>query len=200
MSVTPKHNTTSDRALDLINSGEPLNDMFISGELNLTGHDNFDKALSADNCIFEHLKGISSSYLKTFKFTNCEFKNCEFLFSYFLGGLVIDNCIFDSYLDFQAGGHNKNGNAVSITNSTFKNFVNFFDCWYESELIIRNNNFQKGTNLLGKPNGISVTFDINPMIENNRGQLDIGGEGDLKINTINLQGKYYSDNNRFKHL
>ncbi len=188
MNATPKHNITVLRALDLITSGQPLIDVFISGELDLfiPYKDNFEHDLIAQNCIFENFQGVGVQFAKTVSFLNCEFKECNFIGTYFLGGLNIDNSVFDSYLDMQAGGHNQDGKMVSITNSTFKSFVNFFDCWYQSEVIIKNNDFQKGTNLLGKPNGISVTFDVNPIIENNKGQLNIDGEADLKINTINF--------------
>jgi len=149
------------------------------GKLNLTGLDNFDRKIVIDNCVFEFFEGISSQFLKQVRLTNSEFKKCDFTFTYFLGGLEIQNCVFESYLDFQAGGHNKDGSEFSIRNSTFKNFVNFFDCWYESAVIIENNDFQQGTNLLGKhtSSGIETTFDVQPVIENNRGKLDIDGEG-----------------------
>jgi hypothetical protein len=82
-------------------------------------------------------------------------------------------------LDFQAGGHNKTGNPIIITNNNFKDFVNFFDCWYENEVTISNNNkFHKGTNLLGKPHNIPVTFDKEPIIKDNIGQLDLNNEGE----------------------
>jgi hypothetical protein len=81
-------------------------------------------------------------------------------------------------LDFQAGGHNKTGNPIIITNNNFKDFVNFFDCWYENEVTISNNKFHKGTNLLGKPHNIPVTFDKEPIIKDNIGQLELNNEGE----------------------
>ena len=83
--------------------------------------------------------------------------------------------------DFQAGGHNKNGNPVIILNNNFKGFVNFFDCWYENEVTICNNNFLKGTNILGKPNNISVTFYKKPIIKDNIGQLDLDNEEKVSL-------------------
>jgi hypothetical protein len=85
-------------------------------------------------------------------------------------------------LDFQAGGHNKQGNPLVITNNDFKEFVNFFDCWYENEVAIINNKFHKGTNLLGKPFDIPVRFDIQPDIRNNTGQLNLDNE-EGKVNS-----------------
>ena len=188
MSSTPKQNITADQAMEVINSGRALNDVFVSGQLDLTKcfKDKCEKEVIADNCIFESFEGSSVQFVQLVKLTNSKFIKCRFLYTYFLGGLIIDNCIFEGYLDMQAGGHNKK--AVSITNSTFKNFVNFFDCWYQGEVVIRNNHFQKGTNLLGAhtTSGIRTNFDVQPIIERNKGQLDIDGEADLEINIINL--------------
>ena len=96
--------------------------------------------------------------------------------------VVIENCTFDTYLDFQAGGHNKLGCQVKITNNDFKDFVNFFDCCYENEVTICNNRFDKGTNLFGKPNNIPVTFDVEPTIKDNAGRLDFDNEGERNEN------------------
>ena len=126
-----------------------------------------------ENCSVEHFSGSATEFLKPVSFINCHFKKCQFVFTYFLGGLTIDHCIFDNYLDFQAGGHNKTGNPVNITNNEFKEFVNFFDCWYEYEVTISYNNFQKGTNLLGKPYAIPVTFEKPAIIKENIGQIDL---------------------------
>ena len=51
-----------------------------------------------------------------------------------------------------------------------------------SEVIITNNKFHKGTNLLGKPHNLTVTFDVCPLIMGNFGQLDINSEGEMEIN------------------
>jgi hypothetical protein len=135
-----------------------------------------DKEIVIENCIVECLQISAIAFAKPMKFINCHFNECHFIFTCFLGGLFIDHCTFDHYVDFQSGGHNKDGNPVTITNNEFKGFVNFFDCWYESEVTISNNLFHKGTNLLGKLHDIGVTFDIAPTIKDNTGQLDINSE------------------------
>lgn len=178
MTIQPKHNISSERAIDLLTDGLPLTDIYIDGELTIEAHDFWNNEFVFDNCTIEYFSGTATQFNKPVKLTNCYFKKCQFAFTYFLGGLIIDNCTFDNYLDFQAGGHNRAGNPVIITNNNFKDFVNFFDCWYESEVIISNNKFWKGTNILGKPNNIPVTFDIGPSITGNIGQLDLDKEGE----------------------
>ncbi|UOK42168.1 MULTISPECIES: hypothetical protein [Flavobacterium] len=176
MKTEPKHNITTERATDLLKDGEPIIDFYIEGEVVIEGLDNWEKEVVFENCIIKHFSG-NIQFEKPVKLINCHFQKCEFFGAYFFGGLTIDNCTFDDYLDFCAGGHNKTGNPVIITNSNFKGFVNFFDCWYENEVIISNNKFHKGTNLLGKVHNIPVTFEIEPTIKENIGALDIDNEG-----------------------
>ncbi|RAJ98094.1 hypothetical protein LX87_03002 [Larkinella arboricola] len=177
MTTQPKQNITTERATGLLKGGQPLIDVYVDGELKLETNGIWDKDVVFENSIIENFSGSVTQFNNPVRLINCHFKNCQFVFTYFSGGLTIDNCTFDSYLDFQAGGHNKAGNAVIITNNGFNGFVNFFDCWYESDVIINNNRFCKGTNLLGKPNNIPITFDVEPVIENNIGELDINHEG-----------------------
>lgn len=179
VSIQPKHNITAERAIDLLNDGLPLTDVYVDGELKIEINEIWDKEVVFENCIFEYFSGSVTQFGKPVRITNCHFKSCQFVFTYFFGGLLIDNCTFDKYLDFQAGGHNKTGNSVIINNNNFKEFVNFFDCWYENEVIISNNKFQKGTNLLGQPNNIPVTFDKEAIINDNTGQLDLDNEGEM---------------------
>ncbi|WP_405369441.1 hypothetical protein [Nonlabens sp. Asnod2-A12] len=177
MTKTPKHNISQEKATALLNNGITLKDYYVEGELKIETVDGWNKEIVIENCIIEYFSGSVTQFEKAVSITNSRFKKCQFVFTYFLGGLEIDNCIFDSYLDFQAGGHNKFGNSVLISNNEFYGFVNFFDCWYENEFTAKKNNFLNGTNLLGKPHNIPVTFDIEPNIIDNIGQLNFDHEG-----------------------
>jgi len=65
--------------------------------------------------------------------------------------------------------------------------VNFFDCWFKSGVIVSNNDFKKGTNLLGNKDEVyRVQFDIEPVVENNTGSINLDGEGGENSNTIYL--------------
>ena len=178
MTTLPNHNISIERATDLINDGQPLIDFYITGELKIETMETWGKEVVIQNCILEYFSGSCTQFEKSVKFINSHFKKCQFVFTYFLGGLTIENCTFDSYLDFQAGGHNKANNAISIINNDFLDFVNFFDCWYESEVTICNNNFHRGTNLLGNPDKVLITFDIAPIVSKNIGHLDLDNEGE----------------------
>lgn len=170
--MRPKHSITAAKAINLLRDGVLLLDSYISGELKIETGETWDKTVILENCVLENFSGAVTQFNQPVRLINCHFKKCQFAFTYFLSGLVIDNCLFDNYLDLQAGGHNKAGKSIIIKNNYFAGFVNFFDCWYESEVIIIENHFQKGTNLLGKPHNIPVSFDVKPTIHGNLGQLD----------------------------
>jgi hypothetical protein len=99
-----------------------------------------------------------------------------FFASYFLAGLRVASCQFGSVVDVQGGGHNEGKREILLLNTTFKGFVNFFDCWFEGPVVVRGCRFEAGTNLLGnrgKP--FAVQFDVPPVIEDNFGELSVDG-------------------------
>jgi hypothetical protein len=174
MQINPIHNISAERAIDLLGNGLPLVDSYVEGEIKIIGDNNWNKELTIENCVIEYFEGSDSQFKKPIRFINTHFKDCRFIFSYFLQGLAFENCVFDKYLDFQAGGHNQAGYPVLIKNNTFFDFVNFFDCWYNGEIVIRDNKFLKGTNIESQKQYIS--FDIVPQIFNNTGQTNIEAE------------------------
>ena len=180
MTPQPAHTTTSEEAFQRLKDGQQLVSYNILGQLKLETTDTWDKEVVLKDCVVEYFSGSVTQFEKKVQFINCHFKKCQFVFTYFHGGLTIDNCRFDDYLDFQAGGHNKKSKPILITNNSFAGFVNFFDCWYENEVVVTNNNFVEGTNLLSSPSDIPVTFDIDPIIKNNQGTLDVDSEGILQ--------------------
>lgn len=180
MKFFPKHKISAEQAFDLLKEGQSISDALIYGVLRIEVNGNWEQELVFENCVFEFFSGSVTHFAKPVRFSNCRFKNCQFVFSYFLAGLFIENCTFEQYLDFQAGGHNKAGALVELKNNHFEGFVNFFDCWYESEVRICDNRFEKGSNLLGSPKNIPVRFDVTPLINNNNGSLDHDHEGTRK--------------------
>jgi len=90
----------------------------------------------------EKLNSPSLEFHHLLTLIDSDFRTCEFAFAYFEKGLIIEGCVFESYLDFQAGGHNKN-HAFTIKNSTFSEFVNFFDCWFQNTVEITGNEFKR---------------------------------------------------------
>jgi len=164
----------SETAGDLLSQGLPLVNLFIQGDFKIIRDTAYQKEIVINNCIVENFDGSSTQFEIPIKLTNTHFIDCHFEFSYFSKGLLIENCVFEKYLDFQAGGHNQIGYPIAISNNTFLDFVNFFDCWYNGEVFVTNNNFSKGTNIESKNQ--YITFGKVPSIINNTGQTNIESE------------------------
>ncbi|KAA9338709.1 hypothetical protein F0P96_07765 [Hymenobacter busanensis] len=179
-SLTP---ITADEALQKIQALEPLRGYHVQGALDLANlatdhYTYFSYPLVIEHCRIDEISGSGGfAFEQPVTLRQAHFAKASFIFAYFLKGLDIEGCTFDSYLDFQAGGHNKPGCPVRLVGNAFKGFVNFFDCQYEAEVQIENNDFQEGTNLLGAPFNIPVTFDVPLVQTNNRGKLDHNHEG-----------------------
>ncbi|MCD0487941.1 hypothetical protein LPB86_06855 [Pedobacter sp. MC2016-14] len=115
-----------------------------------------DSEIIIDNCIIEKL--LFHSYWPK-------------------GGLIFNNNKVLSYVDYQMGGHNEQ--PIKISNNTFEEFVNFFDCQFEAKVEVCNNIFLKGTNLLGNEGeGFQNSFDNGIITENNKGLINLDGFGD----------------------
>jgi hypothetical protein len=170
MNIHPTHSISSATGMDMINSGFPLVDAYIQGELKFDSGNKCNKMLVFRNCIIEYIEAIMVEFTEKVEFTNCHFKNAQFIFSYFCKGFIIENCSFDRDLDLSSGGHNEIGHPVLINNNSFSGFVNFFDCQFTGQISVTGNRFLSGTNISAKNQ--LLTFDFPAIIENNTGKLD----------------------------
>ncbi|SHE65507.1 hypothetical protein [Pedobacter caeni] len=174
MTNNPIDTISANEAKKNISSGIPLRNVFITGTLNIENGSEWDKEMIIENCIIENLVCISIQFNKQVTIKNTHIKAASFDFCYFIGGLIIDSCQFDEYLDFNAGGHNSKGNFIIINGNHFRGFVNFFDCWFNGEISVNNNLFESGTNILSKT--LWVSFDVPIVAQNNIGDLSIESE------------------------
>lgn len=183
-----KNIISSEYAIEIIFQGQELANYHIEGVIDLYKIvEGINSELVIRDCFVENLVSHSIEFIHGLRLVGSHFDRCSFNYAYFIGGLTIDNCFFDTYLDFEAGGHNQKNCAFKLKQSSFNGFVNFFDCWFQSTVEVVDNEFKKGTNLLGnKDKPFRVQFDLPPLIEHNRGQMDLDGEGDKDINIINL--------------
>jgi hypothetical protein len=177
---------SGDDANALVVSGQSLVNFYIYGIFDLGKGDlKYLNKVEIINCQVEFFSAATMIFAEITILKDSHFFNCTFNFAYFLKGLTIDNCKFDSYLDFEGGGHNDKESIFLILNSKFDEFVNFCDCWFIGNVQILNNTFTKGTNILGnikKPCG--VEFDRSYLVEDNIGNIDVNGEGDKGVNYI----------------
>jgi len=130
------------------------NDYYISNQVINSlkiGFTRFDLEVIIENCIIEHLEIHSTWFHK---------------------GLILKGNIIKNDIDYQMGGHNNS--PIRIENNIFEGFFNFFDCHFDDKLILSNNIFQKGTNLLGNiGEGYQNIFDMGIINEGNIGSLNM---------------------------
>lgn len=168
----PEKSISGKEAEKIILSGTPLNNVFVYDPIYIsTTYYEFYDELTIENCIVEEIKCINIMFHKHVTIKNSHIKKASFLFSYFYGGLTIDNCRFEKYLDFTAGGHNQSDKLYLIQNSEFFEFVDFNDCWFTGNVAILNNSFLNGTNINSKKQ--YITLDGELLLENNIGVTDI---------------------------
>jgi len=163
--------------LRLLRSGEEVRSLQVSEELNLRAvadGDDVRAPIRFIDCSFGKVDVSFLQFQEPVRFEACSIESLFGMSSYFLAGLVIERCILASSTDLSCGGHNRGGHPIVLAESTFTAFVDFTDCWFEGPIVVRRCTFEGGTNLLGnRERPYRVTFDVAPVLEENRGQLDL---------------------------
>jgi hypothetical protein len=176
---------TCEEALQLITGGFPIENCIVTDKLDIRQLGNqVEPDIIMKDSVIDFLDSPSVEFKGRAIIENCSIVKSVFNYAYFVKGIALRKCIFESYVDFEAGGHNENGGFVLEDNS-FKGFVNFFDCWFMGAVIVKGNTFESGSNLLGnKGESYEPIFDGVTIIENNAGRMDCDGEGDKQTNVI----------------
>lgn len=143
--------------------------------IELISQNDFKNHLSyhLNNCIIKRVDLVGVFELSTHLIIeNCIISDFRIHSCWFVNGLIIKNCIINNYIDYQMGGHNLK--PMVLSGNVFKEFFNFFDCQFENTIELRNNIFDKGTNLLGnKGEGFENTFAKGYIVENNIGNISV---------------------------
>jgi uncharacterized protein (TIGR02996 family) len=168
--------------LAALRRGEPICDTTVEGLLDLhllCEGDDLRLPVRLGGCRLQGLDGVCIQFHRPVLLGYCTVEGVEgrsFYAAYFLGGLHVTGCSFESSVDFQCGGHNQAGHAFVLEGTSFRGFVDFFDCWFTGPVMIRGCTFERGTNLLGNLHTPGrVQFDVPPCIEGNKGRLDCDG-------------------------
>lgn len=150
----------------MVNKNQIIN---LLNQENLKGHSTFHLT----DCIINTIDLIGVFDLNVhLRIENCIINNLEIHSCWFVNGLFLKNNIIKNYVDYQMGGHNLS--PIIIEGNIFTEFFNFFDCQFEDIVELKNNVFEKGTNLLGnKGEGFENSFSRGFIIENNIGNIDI---------------------------
>jgi hypothetical protein len=124
------------------------------------------------NQILNKLELGFNVYLSEVIIENCLIENIQIHSAWFKKGFIFRNNIVKCDIDYQMGGHNCD--QILMENNIFMGFLIFFDCHFEEKIIVRNNIFQKGANLLGNiGKGYQNLFSNGIINENNIGNLSL---------------------------
>jgi hypothetical protein len=137
---------------------------------------NVDSLIINNYCIFNQILNRLelgfNIYLSEVIIENCLIEKIQIHSAWFRKGLIFRNNIVKYDIDYQMGGHNCD--PIIMENNIFMGFSNFFDCHFEEKIIVRNNIFQKGANLLGNAGkGYQNLFNKGIVNENNIGNLSL---------------------------
>lgn len=164
-------------ALELIRQGQTIFGFDLVGPFDLSPlaiDDKIHQTIRIENCVLNGIQASCMHFISHLSFHGCIVQTSwiQFFATYFLGGLSITDCSFETEVNFECGGHNQNGSTFAIEGTRFTKFVSFSDSWYEGPVMIRNCQFLEGSNLLGNlDQPYIVRFDVPPVIEGNEGQL-----------------------------
>jgi len=133
----------------------------------------FGGTIDCAGCHFTHVSAVCAYLENHVRFVECQFDYLDLYATYFLKGLIMEQCAVVDRVVFQSGGHNDDS-LISISDTRFESFVDFEDCWFTGPVRLHNVTFNQGTNLLGNKNTpMAVSFDIEPELVNVLGDLAI---------------------------
>lgn len=126
------------------------------------------------NCIIETIDFDSFDADMEIVIENCIITNFCIHSAWFTNGLVFRRNIVVNYVNYQMGGHNEK--PIVFVENIFHEFVNFFDCHFNDSLILENNIFNLGSNLIGNnTEGFANTFVKDFVASNNVGEINLNG-------------------------
>lgn len=130
-----------------------------------------DGGLVVENCIIGLLDLTAIVFQSGVTIKNCIINELKIHSTWFSEGLIFTDNVVLSDIMHEMGGHNDG--TITLSGNIFHGFFCFFDCQFTGQVIIRNNIFVKGSDLLYRENkGFDNLFDGGIILENNIGELD----------------------------
>jgi hypothetical protein len=178
-SVRSMRKVSAHEALVLLFERREVVDVEVEEEINLRDLDPkvHHGVVRFENCRLAGVDLSHSTFEKPVSFTGCTIGSLFAMSAFFIAGFSMDLCTVEEEAELSYGGHNKNGGAFTLTDCTFRCFVDFTDAWFMGPLTIARCRFQSGANLLGnRDHPMRVSFDVAPALEANEGDLAIDTE------------------------
>ena len=141
-------------------------------EFTVDGHDCESEGMTLEHCHIHELDIMAVRFSGKVTICNCIIDKLGIHSTVFGAGLNFTGNIVMSDIDYQMGGHNSD--EMIISHNIFNGFFSFFDCIFEKKLIVKNNIFKKGTDLLTRENkGFDNCFNGGVILTDNIGPLNV---------------------------
>jgi hypothetical protein len=124
------------------------------------------KQVIFSNCRFEYLDLGFITFENSLIFKGCVFENAFFHAVSIKAEFIIKNCSFIKRLDFSCGDM---FSSFELKETTFNEYVDFFDTFFDEKAEISDCEFKQGTNLLSHMGA----FRVEPIIARNIGDLKL---------------------------
>ena len=125
-----------------------------------------DEEIHIKDCIIDCLCLGFSTFHSKIVIEGCIINEMVLISAWFEQGFVFMNNIVRNHVQYEMGGHNMQ--PVRIENNIFLSIFVFFDCYFMSSLIIKNNLFLDNCTLWNKTNSFSE-YEVT----GNTGKMDV---------------------------
>lgn len=135
-----------------------------------------DDVILISNCMIKSIDLLAADgFRATVVIENSIIDEVQVHSCWFTAGLVLRNCVVHGYFQYEMGGHNYR--PFVMEGNVFTGFVDFSFCQFLDRVIIRDNVFMQGTNLLGnRGEKAEVKFETAPEVDGNAGRMDVDFE------------------------
>jgi hypothetical protein len=159
-----------------LNNNSTISDLKLIEPFRLSDfkRDQFDYPIRITSSIIGDFDISFTTFIQKIRIENTKINSLFGMSCFFNAGFELLDCEILENSDFSCGGHNKNGAIFQISNCVFHGSVTFCDSWFEDIVILEENDFKKGTDILYagyETTGTSVVFEKGYSIKKNHGDV-----------------------------
>jgi hypothetical protein len=133
----------------------------------------FDFPILIQDSVIPILDISNTLFTQKVRILNSKIDSIEGYSCYFTAGFELINCEISGTVDFSYGGHTEDETIFLIKNCIFHKSVTFCDSYFDGFVIIEDNDFKNGTDLLFTGHSpTTVDFRKGHRISGNIGELD----------------------------
>jgi hypothetical protein len=160
---------------EYLNSDSIVSDVTVTSSFRLSEFSKYevDFPILIQDSVIPILDISRTLFTQKVKILNSKIDSIEGYSSYFTAGFELINCEISGTVEFSYGGHTEDGTIFLIKNCIFHESVTFCDSYFDGLVMIEDNDFKNGTDLLFTGHSpTTVDFRKGHRISGNIGELD----------------------------